>query len=206
MVNAADELAARPRAWADIFNGLGWVAVMPDSFRSRGHGSLCKVKDRPVRPNRERPYDAYGALIWLQAQPYIKPDRVALVGWSNGAMTLLWTLKDDAKARPKNLAHDFVAGVGFYPGCVSVRKAEYKPKVPMLLQVGLEDNWTLPKPCIAMVPEANGRGGARMEIDSYKGAVHGFDSPNSRPRTVSASSQSSPTGLREVKEIGRAHV
>ncbi|MBI2585302.1 MAG: hypothetical protein HYW28_05435, partial [Rhodospirillales bacterium] len=139
MVNAEDVLGSRPRAWADIFTGLGWVVLMPDSFTARGHGSLCKVKDRPVLPNRERPYDAYGALKWLQAQPYVRADKVVLVGWSNGAMTLLWTLKDDAKARPQDLAHDFVAGVGFYPGCISVRKTAYKPKVPMLLQVGLAD-------------------------------------------------------------------
>jgi dienelactone hydrolase len=199
MVSSKDELHARERAWAEIFTGMGLVALLPDSFRSRGHGSLCRAKDRPVRPDRERPYDAYGALMWLQAQPYVKPDKVALAGWSNGAMTLLWTLKDDAKARPKDLARDFVAGVGFYPGCIDVGKTAYKAKVPMLLQVGLDDNWTLPKPCIALVEEAYERGGAKMEIDAYEDAVHGFDHPNSKLRTVSTSSSSSRTGEREVR-------
>ena len=199
LVSSKGEISPRKKMWAEIFAGMGFVALLPDSFRSRGHGSLCKVKDRPVLPNRERPYDAYGALQWLQAQPYVRPDKVALVGWSNGAMTLLWTLKDDAKARPTDLAHDFVAGVGFYPGCISVRKTAYKPKVPMLLQVGLADNWTLPKPCLALVEEANGRGGARMEIDAYEDAVHGFDSPDSTLRTVTTSSTSSKSGQREVR-------
>jgi len=199
MLTKSGKLSARETAWAEIFTGLGWVVVMPDSFTVRGHGSLCKVKDRPVLPNRERPYDAYGALQWLQAQPYVRPDKVALVGWSNGAMTLLWTLKDDAKARPTDLAHDFVAGVAFYPGCIDVGKTDYKPKVPVLLQVGLADNWTLPKPCLALVEEANGRGGTRMEIDAYKDAVHGFDSPDSTLRTVTTSSTSSKSGQREVR-------
>ncbi len=199
MLNRDGELTSRPRAWAEIFTGLGWAVLMPDSFTARGHGSICKLKDRPVRPERERPYDAYGALKWLQAQPYVKPAKVALVGWSNGAMTLLWTLKDDAKARPDDLAHDFAAGVAFYPGCIAVRKTDYRPKVPTLLQVGLADNWTMPKPCIALVDEANGRGGAKMEIDAYEDAVHGFDSPDSKLRTIKASSRTSPTGLREVR-------
>jgi len=199
MVNSSDVLGSRPRAWAEIFIGLGWVVLMPDSFTARGHGSLCKVKDRPVLPSRERPYDAYGALAWLQAQPYVKANKVALMGWSNGGATLLWTLKDDAKARPAGLVHDFVAGVGFYPGCGSARKTEYRANVPILLQVGLDDNWTPPESCIALVEEANRRGGAGMAIDAYAGAVHGFDSPDSTPRTINASSRSSPTGLREVK-------
>jgi len=199
MVGRSGKLHGREAAWAEIFTGLGWAVLLPDSFTARGHGSLCREKDRPVLPNRERPYDAYGALAWLQSQSFARPDKVALAGWSNGAMTLLWTLKDDAKARPKGLAHDFVAGVAFYPGCIDVGKTAYKAKVPMLLQVGLADNWTLPKPCLALVEAANARGGAKIEIDAYADAVHGFDSPNSQPRTIKAGSRTSPTGLREVK-------
>lgn len=199
LVNPEDVLKKRETDWARRFVRLGWVVLLPDSFTARGHGSICKMKDRPVRPDRERPYDAYGALQWLQAQPFVRPDKVALAGWSNGAMTALWTLKDDAKARPPHLVHDFVVGVAFYPGCIAVRKTVYTSKVPMLLQVGLEDNWTRPKPCLALVEEASARGGARMEIDAYEGAVHGFDNPSSKRRTVKASSRSSPTGLREVR-------
>ena len=198
MANKSGKLNVRETDWAERFVGMGLVALLPDSFRSRGHGSLCRVKDRPVEPNRERPYDAYGALVWLQAQPFVKPEKVVLAGWSNGAMTLLWTLKDDAKARPKNLIHDFVAGIGFYPACSDVRKTDYKTKVPVLLQVGLKDNWTLPKPCIAMVPEANVRGGAKMEIDAYPEAVHGFDHPNSPVRTFVARHSSFKLGEKEV--------
>lgn len=198
MVTSKDELHARERAWVEIFTGMGYVALLPDSFRPRGHGSLCRTKDRPVLPNRERPYDAYGALKWLQGQPFVKPNKVVLAGWSNGAMTLLWTLKDDAKARPKDLAHDFIAGIGFYPACISARKAEYRTKVPTLLQVGLKDNWTLPKPCLAMVPEANERGSAKMEIDAYEDAVHGFDHPDSPVRTFVARDSSYKTGEKEV--------
>jgi len=198
LVSSKGEISPRKKMWAEIFAGMGFVALLPDSFRSRGHGSLCKVKDRPVLPNRERPYDAYGALKWLLAQPYVKPDKVALAGWSNGAMTLLWTLKDDARARPADLAHDFVAGVGIYPACGDVRKTYYKPKVPVLLQVGAADNWTPPKPCLGLAEDVNGRPGARMEIDSYEGAVHGFDHPNAPVRKMVIRHSSLKTGEKEV--------
>ncbi len=199
MLTKSGKLSARETVWAEIFTGLGWMALLPDSFTARGYRSICTLKDRPVEPYRERPHDAYGALKWLQAQPFVKPDKVALAGWSHGAMTALWTLKDDAKARPADLARDFVVGVAFYPGCIDLGKTDYRPKVPMLLQVGLDDIWTQPKPCLALVEAANGRGGAKMEIDAYEGAVHGFDHPNSKPRTISTSSQTARTGQREVR-------
>ena len=198
LVSSKGEISPRKKMWAEIFAGMGYVALLPDSFRPRGHGSLCKVKIRPVEPDRERPYDAYGALKWLQAQPFVKPDKVALAGWSNGAMTLLWTLKDDAKARPLELAHDFVVGVGIYPACGDVRKTYYKPKVPVLLQVGTNDDFTPPKPCLGLVKDVNGRGGPRMEIDAYEGAVHGFDHPNAPVRKVVVRHSSLRTGEKEV--------
>ncbi len=198
LVSSKGAISPRKRMWAEIFAGMGFVALLPDSFRSRGHGSLCQVKIRPVEPDRERPYDAYGALRWLQAQPYVKADKVALAGWSNGAMALLWTLKDDAKARPADLAHDFVAGVGIYPACGDVRKTNYKPKVPVLLQVGVADDFTPPKPCLGLVEDVNQRPGARMEIDAYEGAVHGFDHPNAPVRKVVVRHSSLRTGEKEV--------
>lgn len=199
MMTSTGALKARESDWASRFVGMGYVVLLPDSFMSRGHHSICGIVDRPVRPWRERPYDAYGALRWLQAQPFIKPDKVALAGWSNGAMALLWTLRDDAAARPTELAHDFVAGVGFYPGCIDIGKTGFKAKVPVLLQVGLDDIWTLPKPCIAMVADANRRGGARMEIDGYPGAVHGFDHPNSPVKTVLARNSAYKNGEKRVR-------
>ena len=199
MVNKNGGLTARETDWAKRFVGMGLVVLLPDSFTARGVKSICRVADRPVRPYRERPQDAYGALRWLQAQSYVKPDRIALAGWSNGAMTALWTLKDDAKARPKDLAHDFVAGVAFYPGCIDLGKTTYKAKAPMLLQVGLEDNWTMPKPCVALVEAANGRGGAKMEIDAYENAVHDFDHPNLAMKTTTTRNNAAGSGAREVR-------
>lgn len=199
LLTSTGALKARETDWANRFVGMGYAVLLPDSFTARGHHSICQIEDRPVRPWRERPYDAYGALQWLQAQPFVKPAKVALAGWSNGAMALLWTLKDDATARPADLVHDFVAGVAFYPGCVDLGKTAYKARVPMLLQVGLDDTWTLPKPCIALVEEANGRGGARMEIDAYADAVHGFDQPDAPVRTILARNSAYKTGRKEVR-------
>jgi dienelactone hydrolase len=37
----------------------------------------------------ERARDAYAALVYLQSRPEVRPDGLALMGWSNGAGTVL---------------------------------------------------------------------------------------------------------------------
>lgn len=184
-------LKSREKAWRDIFLAEGYVVLLLDSFTTRGYRSICKISlaHRPIEPNRERPHDAYGALRWLQSQPFVIPDQVTLGGWSNGAMTMLWTVFSGADQRPKNLRHDFLRAFGFYPGCITLRKKEprFTAAIPTLLQLGAEDNWTLPKPCIELVEVANETGGAQMVVDAYDGAAHSFDHPNSKRRTISAS-------------------
>ena len=79
------------------------------------------MRERPIEPHRERPHDAYGALRWLQDQPFVIPGKIALGGWSNGAMSLLWTVNAAAPQRPANLTHNFRAAFGFYPGCAKLK-------------------------------------------------------------------------------------
>jgi len=191
LLGASGRLKSRETAWRDIFLAEGYVVLLPDSFTERGHRTICRVRlaDRPIEPDRERPHDAYAALRWLQAQRFVRADRIALLGWSNGAMTMLWTVRAGAPQRPGSLMHDFRAAVGFYPGCIKLGRStpRYAAVVPTLLQVGGADDWTWPKPCVELVAGAAVGGGAKMDIDVYEGAVHSFDTPNSRRRTITVS-------------------
>lgn len=193
-------LKHREAAWLTILAAEGYAVLLADSFTARGYRSICKTRTRPIRPDRERPHDAYGALRWLQAQPTVRVDRVALIGWSNGAMSMLWALYNGAEQRQPALKHDFRAAIGFYPGCIALRRRipTYKAKVPILLQIGLADDWTLPEPCMALIEEANHRGGARMTYDAYESAYHGFDHPSSRVRTITTKNSSYASGGRTV--------
>ena len=193
-------LKHREAAWLTILADEGYAVLLADSFTARGYKSICRTRTRPIRPSQERPHDAYGALRWLQAQPTIQADNVALIGWSNGAMSMLWALYNDAEQRQPALKHEFRAAIGFYPGCIELRRRipNYKAKVPILLQIGLADDWTLPKPCLALIAGANRRGGARMTYDAYEGAYHGFDHPSSRVRTITTKNNSYASGGRTV--------
>lgn len=183
MVSKSGRLKRRPTFWARWLVEHGYAALLVDSFSRRGLGSICGIAERPIHPDRERPFDAYGGLAYLQRLTFIIPERIGLMGWSNGAMTLLWTLRRGARQRPATLGHDFRAAVAFYPGCVKLNRNPYASDRPILLQVGAADDWTPAAPCQRLVAEANRRGG-RMEIDAYPGAYHSFDDPALPIRTI----------------------
>jgi hypothetical protein len=85
-----ERLKSRETAWRDIFLAEGYVGLLLDSFTERGHNSVCRISlpNRPIKPNHERPHDAYGALKWLKSKSFIAPDKVVLGSWSNGAMSM----------------------------------------------------------------------------------------------------------------------
>src|SRR5271167_3467436 len=64
---------------------------MVDSFAPRGRGAMCSPQAFDIELYRsKRPRDAYGALLFLQAQPFVRPDRIAVMGWSQGGGDLLF--------------------------------------------------------------------------------------------------------------------
>ena len=126
------DLTQRHRDWGERLRAEGYVVLFPDSFGSRGVKEVCSLKPQPVQPGVERSRDTYGALQYLQRLPFVLAQRVGLLGWSNGAMTVLETLAKDTAARPAGLEHDFVVAVGFYPGCRAVEKRrDWWPVAPL---------------------------------------------------------------------------
>src|SRR6516225_2354956 len=79
--------------WADRLVADGFVVLFPDSFGSRGLGSQCREHHRTVHAWRERVGDANAARFWLQKQSYVRGDHVSLLGWANGAVTALWSIR-----------------------------------------------------------------------------------------------------------------
>src|SRR5271169_322887 len=86
--------------WANLLVDKGFVVLFPDSFGSRGLGPQCRETNRKVRASRERVADANAARRWLQSQKYVRPERISLLGWSNGGTSVLWAV------RPTAVPHD----------------------------------------------------------------------------------------------------
>lgn len=171
------ELSARELDWAARWSADGYAVLFPDSFNSRGYREICRLiaAQRPIRP-KHRADDAAAALTWLARQAFVDPARIALVGWSHGGSSALWTV-DKGRAPA---AADFKMAIAFYPGCRPLLgQADYGLRMPLTILIGSADDWTPPGPCRDLAS----RHGARLI--EYPNAVHGFDAPNSPRRTRS---------------------
>lgn len=190
------KIGKRERQWMDLFIAEGWAVLLPDSFGPRGQRSVCTSKARSITPKDHRQFDALGALRFLQSQSGIDPERIALTGWSNGAMTGLYAIMTGGPTAPATGVIDFRTAVLFYPGCVAIGKEypNYTTRIPTLIQHGADDNWTLPAPCKRLAERTGIQEGAIIEIDIYAGAVHGFDHPSSELKTRNIPSKKNPNG------------
>jgi dienelactone hydrolase len=162
------------RFWAEHFRDLGYVVLLVDSFTPRGIDEVCTGR-HVLSPVRDRADDARGGLRFLQAHPDVRPDRVGLLGWSNGAAAVLGVVFDAGSPD-----RDFRAAVAFYPNCTRQYPGapDPWPYVPLYVLVGALDDWTPAPPCVALVERARARG-APIAIKVYPEAHHAFDAPAS---------------------------
>lgn len=167
-------------AWASELVRHGYVVLLVDSLGPRRHGEMCSQSGFDLALYRKRPRDAYGALWFLQAQPFVRGDRVGVLGWSQGGGTTLLAIGSDSLGRPATLPQgDFRAAVAFYPGGCDVRRhpPNWTTAVPLLVLTGSADVWTPLAPCQAFIAGAVARF-SPIEMQVYPGAYHAFDAPN----------------------------
>lgn len=178
LTNAAGAVASKYREWAQLLVRDGFVVLFPESYTSRGIGSQCTVRNRPIRPERERVADANASRRWLGQQPDVRADRISLLGWSNGGSSVLWAVRPQHKGDDKP---DFRSAVALYPGCRRLDSTAWSARVPTLILIGGADDVASPQECEHMVAGAKGRS-ARISIMVYSGAFHDFDHPNRPPQ------------------------
>jgi dienelactone hydrolase len=166
-------LSRRMREYAELFNGLGLQVLVVDSLTARYEKEICtqRVGRRRVTQANRR-LDALGAIAYLAERNDVDPKRIGLIGWSNGASTVLAATNLHHRDVATATTHPAFA-IAFYPGCEADLKRGYEPSAPLLMLVGELDDWTAAAPCLAL---ARAAGEPRPAIESYPGAWHGFDS------------------------------
>ena len=167
------------------------LALHVDSFSPRGYAQgfpIRSYKNRPSAVNEQtvRPLDAYGALDYLRSRGDVIGERIGVQGWSNGAMTLLATLADNAPGIAKPTPQTgFRAALALYPGCREQEKQNYRPYAPLLMLLASEDDEVSPVVCQRMAEQVIARG-ADLAFVVYQGAQHSFDDPGSRKQANEA--------------------
>ena len=157
--------------WSERLAAWGYVVLVVDSFTTRGIDNSCSGESAP------RAADAYGALAWLARQPTVDANRIAVIGFSAGAIaTLSIAEARDFELFENEAEHGFRAAIAFYPACMS----DNAMKIPTLILIGELDDWTPARACRAWT--ARRTGGSPVRLIVYPGAYHSFDVPRAGRR------------------------
>jgi dienelactone hydrolase len=151
---------------ADLMTGWGYVTLAVDSFASRGIAESC---DREMW---SRKGDALGALRYLSGLGFVDPDRIALVGASQGGGIGLQIASARAVDAPEQAK--FRAVVAYYPPC---RVAAEQLTIPAVILIGALDDWTPASDCESWMQRRAGKG-APVKLIVYPHAYHAFDNPS----------------------------
>ena len=148
------------------YNALGYALLAVDSFGPRGFEEGCSGVGSSV----DLVMDAYGALLWLAEQPFIDPERIAIVGYSKGADTALSAVGFDGVERLFD--RQFRAAIAYYPFCQ--RQEDTAVSVPTLILVGELDDWNFARDCRDIMARRKGLG-APMRLVVLPDAHHSFN-------------------------------
>jgi carboxymethylenebutenolidase len=181
-VYTAARLSKRHQEWGTFWAARGYYALLVDSFGPRGFPGgfpAGSYNDRPPQVSEQtvRPLDAYAGLRYLRTQRGVIADRIGVQGWSNGGMTVLATMSDQAPGKPES---GFRAALAEYPGCsMDAIKGQYHSYAPILLLLAAEDEEVNPKTCEQFAKRAKDAG-SPLESHVYPGAGHNYDDPEQR--------------------------
>jgi len=153
---------------AGLMTGWGYVTLAVDSFATRGLTHSCDN----LMSGREG--DALAALRHLSALSFVDPQRIAVMGSSQGAIVALQlaSTRPNFFAIPDDLK--FKAVVAYYPECSF---ATEELTLPTVILIGELDDWTPAADCERWMARRAGKG-APVRLVVYPGAYHGFDNPN----------------------------
>jgi dienelactone hydrolase len=162
--------------WGKLLAAWGYVTLTVDSFGTRGITSACTGPPPPTL------YDAYRALNFIVGQSSVDPSRVAVMGFSQGAMLALLAVERGEIERSSR--EKFRAAIGFYPPCLGLKG---NMTAPTLILIGELDDWTPANECRNLAEGRDDWGVSRekaqgipIELTVYPGAYHDFDVPHFR--------------------------
>ena len=167
-----------PARWGALLQREGYVIVIPDSFSTRGFADGVCTNPSPARSEvapARRASDAYEALAYARALPYVDGAHVGVMGGSHGGSSTLATMV--ASQQP-----GFAAAIALYPGC-NARYGDWRPgtagvyktAAPLMILVGELDDWTPAEPCRQLATRSRDAG-LPVSVKVYPGAHHSFDS------------------------------
>ena len=90
----------------------GYAVLFADSFTARGVREICTVDELVRSSPRTAPTTSRQPPSGSASQPYIDKSRLALMGWSHGAMAVLWAVRPGfLERRPGSRRRSLLSGL-----------------------------------------------------------------------------------------------
>jgi dienelactone hydrolase len=168
-------------SWAHRAVARRYAVLLVDSLGPRGATSVCYGPQAGINLFRGA-RDALQAAEYLRHQPFVDADRVALLGFSWGAMVGLLT-DSPHYVEALRAGAGFAAVASFYPGCFRIFPTNGRPPLdtvntdvarPLLVLMGEVDTETPASECLERL-EPLKRAGAPVEWHVYPQATHCWD-------------------------------
>jgi dienelactone hydrolase len=169
--------------WSRELGQLGVATFAVDSFAARGIVSTVIDQSQLARLNMVA--DAYRALELLAKHSRIDPNRVAVIGFSRGGQSALYSAMNRLYATlgPANNLR-FAAHIAFYPDCMTtyLEDTDVSDK-PIRILHGIIDDYNPIAPCRAYVERLTAAH-RDIKLIEYPEAYRVFDAPAFRTPVI----------------------
>ncbi|MGO4126114.1 dienelactone hydrolase family protein [Inquilinus sp. YAF38] len=177
----------REPTYARQLAAMGIGAAVVDVFGAR-RDLATSFTDRVIEITETMALaDAYATLAWLKARPEIDGSRVAVWGFSYGAMASIVAtnaaIADRFAALYRLGDTRFAAHVAFYGPCIIGFEEPRTTGAPVLMAWGDRDAIMDPADCQTTAATLR-QGGSQVRTITYPGAVHQWDGSRPGPRPI----------------------
>lgn len=173
LIHGSGGVSASADRWARELNSIGVAAFILDSFT--GRGIINTNTDQSQLDSIAMMHDAFAVLGKLATHPRIDPARIAVMGFSKGAVAAIYSSNERFRAvyGPGNA--EFAAHIGLYTPCNVTYKQDNKVgNKPIRLFHGIADDYVSIEPCRSYVKRLKDAG-SDVTLTEYPDAYHAYD-------------------------------
>jgi dienelactone hydrolase len=182
--------------WDRQFEAMGISTFMLDSFA--GRGIVSTVVDQSQLGRLNGIIDLYRALAVLAAHPRVDPNRIAIMGFSRGAQTTLYSSLKRFQKMWNAGGIEPAAYIALYPPCVTTYIGDTDVSDhPIRVFHGIADDYVEIEPCRAYFARLKGTA-KDIQMTEYPDTWHAYDVPSFPPTpTVVQNGQTTHCVLKE---------